>query len=62
MDYILAGLVTAGALLILARVLEKTGFSLWWALLFLVPGINVIGLWVLAFVRWPALDKTPAND
>jgi len=40
-----------------ARILKRAGFSPWLALLVLVPTINVICLWVFAFVDWPALKQ-----
>lgn len=36
-----------------ARILNKAGFSGWYSLLSLIPVINVICLWVFAFVDWP---------
>jgi len=36
-----------------AKVLNKAGFSGWFSLLSLVPVINVICLWVFAFIEWP---------
>lgn len=39
------------------RILQRAGRSGWWILLWFVPIANVIGLWVFAFSRWPALDK-----
>jgi len=33
--------------------LKRAGFSPWWALLCFFPIFAVIGLWVLAFSRWP---------
>jgi hypothetical protein len=39
------------------RIFQRTGHSGWWAILMVVPGINIIMLWVFAFVRWPAIDR-----
>lgn len=39
-----------------AVILKRTGHSPAWALLGLLPGISLIGLWIFAFARWPALD------
>ena len=39
-----------------AKVLQRTGFSTWWMLLIFVPVINVVGLWIFAFGKWP-IDK-----
>jgi len=44
-----------------ARIIKRTGHSGWWALLIFVPLGNFIGLWILAFTRWPALGNTQAN-
>ncbi|MGE0254788.1 MAG: hypothetical protein AB7N54_03440 [Alphaproteobacteria bacterium] len=38
-----------------ATVLRKAGRSGWWALVFIVPVVNVVALWIFAFSRWPAL-------
>ena len=35
------------------KVVEKAGYSGAWALLVLVPLVNVIALWVFAFSSWP---------
>jgi len=43
-----------------SRVVKKAGFSPYWALwalLGLLPYVNVIMLWVFAFLRWPALPR-----
>lgn len=40
------------------RVLRRAGFSGWWFLLMFVPVVNVIMIWVFAFVKWPAVDRT----
>jgi uncharacterized membrane protein YhaH (DUF805 family) len=42
------------------RIVRRVGYSGWWALLMIVPGVNVIALWALAFIRWPALDRSGA--
>jgi uncharacterized membrane protein YhaH (DUF805 family) len=41
--------------LLSVRILNKAGYSRWWALLFIVPFINVIMVWVFAYAKWPAL-------
>jgi hypothetical protein len=40
------------------KILHRMGFSGWWTLMF---GLWPIGLWLLAFNRWPALDKDAAS-
>jgi predicted PurR-regulated permease PerM len=37
----------------IARILKRLGFSRWWVVVALFPYLNVVGLWILAFVRWP---------
>jgi hypothetical protein len=43
-----------------ARILRRAGRSRWWTIIAFVPLLNLVGLWVFAFVRWPAVDKAPA--
>jgi uncharacterized membrane protein YhaH (DUF805 family) len=40
-----------------ARILRRTGHSSWWCLIAWLPFVNLIGLWILAYARWPAVDK-----
>ncbi len=44
----------------IARILQRAGFSGWWSVIvfipFLGPLLGIMGLWVFAFIRWPALD------
>lgn len=35
------------------RILQRTGFSGAWALVALIPIVNILLLWVFAFSRWP---------
>ncbi|MEO3428037.1 hypothetical protein AAFN88_04220 [Pelagibius sp. CAU 1746] len=39
-----------------APIAKRAGFSGWWCLAMLVPGVNVIVVWLFAFIRWPKLD------
>ena len=43
--------------LIFGAVVKKAGFSRWWSLLLVVPLVNLIMIWVFAFVEWPAEKK-----
>lgn len=40
------------------RILRRLGFSPWWAVFAPISPLNLIGLWVLAFVKWP-VEKNP---
>lgn len=42
-----------------AKILSKAGFSGWWSLLAIVPIVNIICLWVFAFVSWPTPAAQP---
>jgi len=42
----------------MVRILRRMGFSGWWTILAVIPWVNVIGLWVIAFIRWPADPAT----
>ncbi|SAL02663.1 membrane protein [Caballeronia arationis] len=37
----------------LGRILTRIGLSPFWSILALVPILNLIGLWLLAFIDWP---------
>lgn len=34
-------------------VLRRLGFSAWWAVIAPISPLNIIGLWILAFTKWP---------
>ena len=54
LPFILAGLWLC------AEVARKAGFSRGWCLPMLVPGLNILLIWVFAFVQWPSIDS-PKN-
>ena len=37
------------------KILQQAGYSGWWVLISFVPFGNIIGLWVFAFAKWPAV-------
>ena len=41
----------------ITKILNKTGFSRWFSIIYLIPIVNIIALWVFAFVKWPMIDK-----
>jgi len=43
------------------QILLRTGFSQWWALLVVVPLVNLIALWIFAFSSWPRQSSQPAG-
>jgi hypothetical protein len=64
MVLIMLGMVVAWYWLLLRpiiRIIQRIGYSGWWVLLFFVPLGNVIGLWILAYGRWPAVPSKISN-
>ena len=41
-------------ILVFGPVVKKAGFTRWWVLLMAIPLVNIIAVWVFAFVAWPA--------
>lgn len=46
---------------IFSKILKKAGFSGWLSLVGLIPGLNVIGLWMFALIGWP-IDGSKDNS
>lgn len=44
------------------RVIEKAGLDGRWALVLLLPVVNIIMIWVFAFSRWPNLRREANQD
>ena len=44
-------------LIFLSKILNKAGFSGWFSLSSLIPLINLIFLWVFAYINWPNIDQ-----
>ncbi len=42
-----------------ARILHRAGRSRWWVIVAFLPLLNLLGLWLFAFARWPNLDRSP---
>jgi O-antigen ligase len=43
------------------RIVKRTGLPPALSLLALVPVVNIIFVWVFAFIDWPALKQNPAT-
>ncbi|HSM19971.1 MAG TPA: hypothetical protein VK844_06350 [Hyphomicrobiales bacterium] len=37
----------------IARILGRIGFNQWWAAVAVIPVVNLVFLWVLAYADWP---------
>ena len=57
MGFLLGFVSLALVMIPMWRIVQRAGFSPWWALLVLVPVVNLIALWQFAFGRWPAVDR-----
>ncbi len=42
----------------ISRILTRIGYSKWWTIVYFIPFINIVGIWILAYSRWPAVDRT----
>lgn len=51
------GLMIAMALTLAGFILARLGYKPLWALLLLPPNVNVIGLWLLALIKFPIEKK-----
>ena len=39
------------------RILNRAGYSSWWAIIAFIPIANLIGLWVFSFAPWPGAHE-----
>ena len=44
------------------RILQKAGYSGWMVILWFIPLVNLVALWVFALARWPLERKALAID
>jgi uncharacterized membrane protein YhaH (DUF805 family) len=58
MEHIVLLFYVVAILIPLGQLLRRTGFSRWWILLSFVPIINVVGLWIIAYAKWPKDNQT----
>ena len=57
---IIAAIISPILLAPVALILRRAGFSRWWCILWAIPFVNIVALWVFALVPWPAFD-TPST-
>ncbi|PWC36229.1 hypothetical protein [Azospirillum sp. TSO35-2] len=58
--YLIISLVLTYTMVAGGWVLAKAGRSPLWILLLLFPYVNIIAVWVFAYIRWPFVDRTAA--
>jgi uncharacterized membrane protein YhaH (DUF805 family) len=44
--------------LLVIKILHKAGFSGWFSILSFIPIVNLMVLWIFAFMPWPNVDRT----
>jgi O-antigen/teichoic acid export membrane protein len=42
----------------IARILTRIGYSKWWTIVYFITFVNIVGIWILAYSHWPAVDRT----
>ena len=42
-------------------ILRRLGYSGWWAIFAAISPLNILGLWILAFVKWPLEGRASAT-
>jgi uncharacterized membrane protein YhaH (DUF805 family) len=50
--------ILAMPFLLFSPILKKAGFSGWWSLCFFIPVVNILLVWVFAFIKWPNENGT----
>ena len=61
-QFIMLAFWAAVILIPVVRILDRTGFSKWLAVIAIIPLVNLIGLWAFAFMRWPTDDSVKTMD
>ncbi len=59
------GLAAAFAVFVLwlcSKILEKAGIDKIWVLVLLIPIVNIVMLWIFAFIDWPGLKNKHLLD
>jgi len=59
--FLMLGVLLFLLLVPVVKLLRRTGHNAAWSLLSIVPGLNLIALWLFAFKPWPT-DKTRAGS
>jgi hypothetical protein len=59
---IIAVIISPILLAPVALILRRAGFSRWWCILWAIPVVNIIALWVFALVPWPAFGTRSTDQ
>jgi hypothetical protein len=55
-QHVVAGIIIVAMMGCGAFVLVRAGRSPLWSVLLLIPVVQLIAVWIFAFVRWPRID------
>jgi len=59
--WLMFAVMVAAVLYPVGRILSRIGLSPVWSVVALIPLLNLIGLWVLAFTPWPRDTREAAK-
>ena len=49
-----------GTIYPVTKILSRAGLNRWWAILSVIPIVGWLGIWALAYARWPKVDVASA--
>ena len=61
LEYLIAGVLVLALIASASVVLTKAGRHPAWCFLLLIPYVQVIAVWVFAFMVWPGVPKKTAS-
>lgn len=53
-EYLVRGLMLSATLCFAAVIAARSGRTAYWALVMIVPGLQIIAVWAFAYAVWPA--------
>ena len=59
---VIVAIISPIVLIPVALILRRAGFSRLWCVLWAIPVVNIIALWVFALVPWPAFGTPPTGQ
>jgi hypothetical protein len=43
------------------KILRRAGHSGWWVIVYFIPLVNILAIWIFAFAPWPALERAAVS-
>lgn len=59
--WIIFTVMLAAILYPVGRILTRIGFSPFWSIVAFIPFVNLLALWFLAFIDWPASGRNTSG-